>query len=140
MRMRSAFAVAVFAATLAGCANIPLMNNIPLWAGDREKIANLGKGAPAADVDKTFGHSRILWSKTVDEAGGSYLFRLYDSVEPTGDQRHNMEPYAVVFSGPSLRLHAWGTLSEMRDSADPAVAAMVPELTLHYTAYRREGR
>jgi hypothetical protein len=112
------------------------MHDIPLWTADREKITKLGKGAAAANVDKAFGRSRILWSKKVEVTGTIYLFRLYDSVESAPVNR---EPYAVVFVGAEPRLQAWGTLAQLRDSDDSVVVSMLPELTSRYTQYRMTG-
>lgn len=158
MRLISRLAVTVLAATVSGCSHIPFMDNIPLWVQDRHKIEQLGKGAAVADVDKAFGRSRILWSKTVEVTGQLYVFRLYDSVESLAmttnltmcrstsgcttsyGQHSEMQPYAVIFVGAEPRLHAWGTLAHLHQSPDPAVVAMLPELTAHYTEYRLRDR
>lgn len=153
MRLLSTFVGAALVATLSGCANIPFMNDIPLWNADPAKIAALGKGTPVANVDQALGRSRVLWTNTVDVSGTPYQFRLYDWVERsvmvgqstscsnTGcvvspNMRHDKLPYALVYVGAEPRLYAWGTLSELRDSSDPAVVAALPQLTLHYNEYK----
>jgi hypothetical protein len=145
-------------ATVSGCSNIPFMNDIPLWAEDPAKLDQLGKGATVADVDKAFGRSRVLWAKSTETTEAPVLFRLYDSVESTVvtgsnmvcrpfngcsisyQQQSNTVPYAVVFVGAEPKLHMWGTLSQLRDSGDAAVVAMLPELSFHYNEYRRSRR
>jgi hypothetical protein len=149
MRFSALLAGVVLAATLNGCANVPFMNDIPMWNEDPAKIAALGKGAAIADVDAALGRTRVLWTGTADVGGTAYQFRLYDWVEravvvanrrscyktctPWNEMRYDMLPYAIVYVGAQPRLHAWGTLSELRSSTDPAVVAMLPRLTAQYT-------
>lgn len=158
MRLPTTLISLVLIATVSGCSNIPLLNDIPLWTGDPGRLDRLGKGASVADVDKAFGRSRILWSKTTETTESPILFRLYDYVESTRvtgsntvcrpfggcstsyQQESSKVPYAVVFVGADPKLHAWGTLSQLRDSGDVAVLAMLPELSSHYNEYRRNKR
>jgi hypothetical protein len=134
------------------------MNDIPLWAEDPIKLDRLGKGAPVAEVDKAFGRSRILWSKSIETTDAPMLIRLYDwvaSTEVTGmntvcrpfggcstdyRERSNKVPYAVVFVGAEPKLYMWGTFSQMSDSGEAAVVAMLPELRSRYNEYKRGGR
>lgn len=91
---------------------------------------------------------------TVDVGGTPYQFRLYDWVEQavlvgerrtcsssgcamSRDMHYDKLPYALVYTGAEPRLHAWGTLSELRASTDPAVVAALPQLTQRYDEYKR---
>ncbi|MBB3117361.1 hypothetical protein [Pseudoduganella violacea] len=157
MRLLSAFARVALVATLSGCASIPFMNDIPLWHNDPDKIAALGKGASVADIDKALGRTRLLWSMSVDVNGTPYQFRLYDWVEraavtghstncstngctTTQNMKYDKLPYALVYTGAEPRLHAWGTLAELRASTDPAVVAALPQLTRRYNEYKYPRR
>jgi hypothetical protein len=151
MRSMPALAVVLLTATLSGCAAAPFVKNIPMWKGDAAKVDALGKGAALPAVDKALGMSRPLWTHTANVAGTPYQVRLYDWVEqPSGagrscfiscalqDQdRQDLLPYALIYTGAEPRLHAWGTLSALRESTDPAVLAMLPQLGAQYSMAKR---
>lgn len=150
MRSLPALALILLAAA-SGCTGGPLIKNVPMWKGDAAKVDALGKGADLPTVDKALGMSRPLWTQTADVGGIPYQFRLYDWVEQPSvvgrkcliscslqDQdRQDLLPYALVYTGAEPRLHAWGTLSALRESTDPAVTAMLPQLGAQYNLAKR---
>lgn len=152
MRLTSLLCSAAFVTAFTGCTSIPFANDIPMWNEDPDKIAQLGRGAQAAAVDKALGRTKVLWTHNAEVDGKNYQFRLYNWVERTvvgkprgtcgsfcqsfGDMRAEMLPYAIVYEGTEPRLHSWGTLSELRDSGDPVVSGMLPRLREQYNLYR----
>jgi len=150
MRSLPALAVVLLAA-VSGCAGDPFLKNVPMWKGDAAKVDALGKGAALPAVDKALGMSRPLWTHTADFGGTPYQFRLYDWVELPSvagrtcfiscslqDQdRQDLLPYAFVYTGAEPHLHAWGTLSALRESTDPAVITMLPQLGAQYNLAKR---
>jgi hypothetical protein len=150
MRFIPALCTVLLATFLSGCAVPGLI--LSMSTTDPAKLNALGKGAPVEAVDKALGLTKPLWTHAADIGGTPYQFRLYDSVESARvsvrnrvcqglkcwsyDERDiKSAPYAVVYTGKESRMHAWGPLSQLGKSEDPAVVAMLPELAKQYDAY-----
>lgn len=132
---------------LGGCVNVPV------WERDVEQLDKMGKGLTVAEVDKVFGRSTLLASKTVQVDGKTYLFRHYELTVPTGRFKTqttcyqqggcisshtsiNVEhPFAVVFVGEQPTLLAWGKTTDLQLSKDPDLMPALPQLRASYTDY-----
>ncbi|WP_332878914.1 hypothetical protein [Massilia sp. S19_KUP03_FR1] len=149
MRYNTSFAMIALALSLAGCAAGTSIGRV--------QVARLEKGISVSATDKIFDDSKMWRSENVEVQGTRYLFRHYELSEPgrstsstycrkPGECVVNVidtvvqSPFVLVFVGDEPQLRAWGKLSKLSLSTDPAIVAALPKIKSSSEAWVNERR